>query len=111
MKNKSKETLTNREKEIMQLLDDGDQTAVFAFNLLRIYFSIDDIINNRNHSKLIDYIYVKRLDVTKWEQANLCNIGDRSAFRYRNVYTWLQNELKTAKDVINLTLNFMPEQK
>ena len=92
MKHKDK-TLEAREREIMRLLDEKEEIAIKAFNLMRIYYYIDDIINRRNHTKLINAIYVKRQAVSKWSQANFCNIGQRTAFRYRNMYVLLTSIL------------------
>lgn len=89
MKNKRKAKLENREQAILQDIDGGDSKTAFAFNMVRLYYYIDDLINNKNHSKLINLIYVMRKDLTKWAQANKCNIGDRTAFRYRNAYVKL----------------------
>ena len=90
---RSDKTLQAQEKEIMRLLDAKEETAIRAFYLLRMYYYIDDLLNNRNHTKLINAIYVKRQSSSKWNQANFCNIGHRTAFRYRNTYVLLVRTL------------------
>lgn len=86
MTNKGKKKLEDIEKEIVERIQNKSKDTVVAFSLIRLYFLIDDLINNKNHSMLIKLIYVDRKNSAKWAQANDCNIGQRTAFRYRNLY-------------------------
>lgn len=97
MKNTSKKKLEKREQQFLELIDKKDRKAILLFALLRIHYYIDDLVYNRNHSKLIDSVYVKRLNLAKWSQANNCNIGERTSFRYRNEYVDLINSLYEEK--------------
>ena len=106
---KTKETkLQKREREILQLIDSEDRLTICAFDLIRMYFFMDDMINNKNHSQLINLIYVDRKELTKWAQANYCNISHRTAFRYRNLYIKLfdhVNDEEKIKDCILLCVS------
>ena len=93
MKNKRETKLEKREKEIINRLNGKDPTALFVFSLLKLYFYVDDLIYNRNHSKLISEVYVDRKARAKWAQANSCNISHRTSFRYRNLYLQFINAL------------------
>lgn len=93
MKNKRVKRIIDKEKEIMDLLDSNDDKTLFGFNAIRFYYYIDDLMNRRNHSKLIESVYIDRVDDVKWVQANNCNISHRTAFRYRNAYVELLNIL------------------
>ena len=101
-----KQTLESREKEFIKLLEAKEERAMQVFNLLQTYYFIDDLINNRNHTKLINDIYVKKSRLPKWSQANDCNVGQRTAFRYRHVYIWLIEKLLdfTVQNEFALTL-------
>ncbi len=104
MKNKRKTKLERKEREIIDRLDGEDKDLIFAFNLIKLYFLIDDLINCRNHSMLINLIYVKRDDMTKWVQANSCNISHRTAFRYRNLYVELLEIIYKNEEIKNFAV-------
>ena len=103
MKNKSTITLEKMEKNFIRLIEQKDYTASVVFDLVKLYYQIDDLIYNRNHSKLIDTIYVKRIDCAKWAQSNYCNISHRTSFRYRHEYVKLISLLykeETLKELV-----------
>lgn len=105
MKNKRITKLERKEKEIINRLDGEDEDLIFAFNLIKLYFLIDDLINCRNHSMLINLIYIEKADTAKWVQANACNIGHRTAFRYRNLYIKLLEIVYENETVKNFALS------
>ena len=86
MKNKNKNTLESNELKIVRLLQEKDENTTLAFNLVRMHYLVEDEKKHCNHSKLIDRIYINRPNATKWAVANDCNIGERTAFRYKREY-------------------------
>ncbi len=78
--------LEKKELFIINMIQNENQAAIEAFQMMVYRYYVDDLENMKNYYGLIKAVYIDKDKSAKWSVSGKCYIGDRTAFRYRNKF-------------------------